>query len=208
MFDVNLWEAAFLGTAVFTLICMAVELNLVKKTKIQMAVPTAYRNLRVKYLVVFFLAFLADWLQGAHIFALYASYGYSDQQIATLFVVGFASSGILGTFVGGLGDQFGRKRLALCYCLIYISSCATKHFNNLWLLLLGRVLGGISTSLLFTIFEAWFVTEHRKYIISTSLSSTSQIDDQKIVRNYDEHILFSEQNQNLLSGTFSIAQVK
>lgn len=30
------------------------------------------------------------------------------------------------------------------------------------LLLLGRVLGGISTSLLFSAFEAWLVTEHRK----------------------------------------------
>jgi len=44
-------------------------------------------------------------------------------------------------------------------------------------LLVGRVLGGLSTSLLFTAFESWMVTEHRK-------------------RGYDE---------DLLAGTFSIA---
>ena len=30
------------------------------------------------------------------------------------------------------------------------------------LLLLGRVLGGLSTSLLFSAFESWMVSEHRK----------------------------------------------
>jgi MFS family permease len=29
-------------------------------------------------------------------------------------------------------------------------------------LLLGRILGGLSTSLLFTAFESWMVSEHRK----------------------------------------------
>jgi len=37
-----------------------------------------------------------------------------------------------------------------------------EHFNNFPLLMVGRVLGGISTSLLFSAFETWMVTEHRK----------------------------------------------
>lgn len=36
-----------------------------------------------------------------------------------------------------------------------------EHFPSMPLLLLGRVLGGISTSLLFSAFEAWLVSEHR-----------------------------------------------
>jgi hypothetical protein len=37
-----------------------------------------------------------------------------------------------------------------------------EHFSNYQLLLFGRVLGGLSTSLLFSAFESWMVTEHRK----------------------------------------------
>jgi hypothetical protein len=38
----------------------------------------------------------------------------------------------------------------------------TKHWNNYDVLLLGRILGGVATSLLFTAFESWLVSEHNK----------------------------------------------
>lgn len=37
-----------------------------------------------------------------------------------------------------------------------------EHIPDMRLLLLGRVLGGISTSLLFSAFESWMVSQHRK----------------------------------------------
>jgi hypothetical protein len=46
----------------------------------------------------------------------------------------------------------------LCYSL----SCLTKLFNDFNILLAGRILAGISTSLLFSAFEAWMVFEHFK----------------------------------------------
>ena len=36
-----------------------------------------------------------------------------------------------------------------------------EHVPSMRLLLLGRVLGGMSTSLLFSAFESWMVSEHR-----------------------------------------------
>lgn len=39
---------------------------------------------------------------------------------------------------------------------------ALEHIPDMRVLLLGRVLGGISTSLLFSAFESWMVSEHRK----------------------------------------------
>jgi len=46
------------------------------------------------------------------------------------------------------------------YCVLYLLSCVTKHANHYWVLMLGRVLGGIATSLLFSSFESWMVCEH------------------------------------------------
>jgi predicted MFS family arabinose efflux permease len=45
----------------------------------------------------------------------------------------------------------------------YALSCCTKHSPNFWVLMLGRVLGGIATSLLYSAFESWLVAEHFKH---------------------------------------------
>ncbi len=50
--------------------------------------------------------------------------------------------------------------MILYYIILYniiISLPPPQHVNNFPLLILGRVLGGLSTSLLFTAFESWMV---------------------------------------------------
>jgi hypothetical protein len=54
----------------------------------------------------------------------------------------------------------GRKRASLLYVATYSLSCATKHSPSYSVLLVGRLLGGVSTSLLFSVFEAWAVAAH------------------------------------------------
>ncbi|KAJ1344952.1 hypothetical protein BSLG_000467 [Batrachochytrium salamandrivorans] len=104
-----------------------------------------FRIFQVNYLFVYGLVFISDWLQGPYIYALYKSYNYDLDNIALLFVTGFLSSAIVGTFVGSIADRF--------------------------MLMLGRLLGGISTSLLFSVFESWMVSEHRSRGFDDSLLS-------------------------------------
>lgn len=112
------------------------------------------------YLSVYLLAMFGDWLQGPYVYALYDSYGFSKEDIATLFVAGFGSSMVFGTFIGSLADKMGRKKFATLYCVLYILSCFTKHSPSYWVLMVGRVLGGVATSLLFSVFDSWLVAEH------------------------------------------------
>lgn len=111
----------------------------------------------------------SDWLQGPYVYELYVSYGFNQQQIAELFVCGFGSSMIVGTFVGGLADKFGRKGMCIVYCICYIMACCTKLVPEYWTLMLGRFLSGICTSLLFSVFESWMVCEHGKRSFDPSL---------------------------------------
>ena len=46
--------------------------------------------------------------------------------------------------------------------MTYSLSCCTKHSPNFWVLMSGRVLGGVATSLLYSAFESWLVAEHFK----------------------------------------------
>lgn len=112
------------------------------------------------YLGVYLLAVTADWLQGPYVYALYTHYGYAKGSVGQLYIAGFASSAVFGTFVASVADKYGRKNNALFYCVTYILSCATKHSGNFWMLLLGRLLGGVAYSILFSAFESWLVYEH------------------------------------------------
>lgn len=52
--------------------------------------------------------------------------------------------------------------MAVMFGVLYGFSCITKLWGNFYVLLLGRLLGGISTSLLFSVFESWMIYEHHK----------------------------------------------
>ena len=91
------------------------------------AADIRHAHLLRKYLVVYLLAALSDWLQGPYVYALYDAYGYSQHDIAVLFVAGFGSSMVFGSFVGGMADQGGRKKFVILFAIIYAASCMTKR---------------------------------------------------------------------------------
>lgn len=121
-----------------------------------------FKKFQKRYVLIYLLATGADWIQGPYIYALYETYGLSKSDIAVLFLSGYLASMIFGTFVGSLADKYGRKRLSLLYAVCYSCGCLTTLTSNFDILLLGRVLQGISISLLHTVFEAWMVQEHIK----------------------------------------------
>jgi predicted MFS family arabinose efflux permease len=67
----------------------------------------------------------------------------------------------------------GRRTAGLAYAVIYSMSCVTKHSPNFMVLMVGRVLGGIATSLLYSAFESWLVAEHFKHGFSGRVLSTT-----------------------------------
>lgn len=119
-----------------------------------------FRLFQRNYLLVYLLAVAADWIQGPYVYALYSHYGFKKDTIARLYIAGFASSAVFGTFVASVADKYGRRNNAVVYCCAYILSCITKHSPNFYILLIGRILGGIAYSILFSAFEAWMVNEH------------------------------------------------
>lgn len=73
------------------------------------------------------------------------------------------NSVLFGTATGPLADMLGRKRVTQMFCIMYSFCCMTKFTSNFYVLMLGRIFGGISTSMLFSTFEAWYVYEHTEH---------------------------------------------
>ncbi|CAF1269948.1 unnamed protein product [Rotaria sordida] len=120
-----------------------------------------HRIFQQVFLFVYLLALAGDWLQGPHVYALYESYGIQKHEIEILFIAGFGSSMLFGTIVASLSDKYGRRNICLLYGVLYGISCVTKHFPNFQVLFIGRLLAGMATSILFSAFESWLVSEYR-----------------------------------------------
>lgn len=86
-------------------------------------------------------------------------HGISSSLVSTLFTTGFLSGGISAYVTGTLADKHGRKAACLFFCIAYALSCILTMIPTVPLLFLGRILGGVSTSLLFSVFESWMVTD-------------------------------------------------
>ncbi|GAV68711.1 DUF791 domain-containing protein [Cephalotus follicularis] len=144
------------------LAAVVAALELSKTSKDRVNTSTPFNSFKNNYLIVYSLMMAGDWLQGPYVYYLYSSYGFDKGEIGQLFIAGFGSSMLFGTIVGSLADKQGRKRACVTYCITYILSCITKHSPEYKVLMLGRILGGIATSLLFSAFESWLVAEHFK----------------------------------------------
>jgi len=126
----------------------------------------AARSLQLRFLLVFWLYKMADWLQGPYFYEVYASKvingaAMTTSSVAKFFLTGFSSTALFGAVVGGMVDSLGRKRGSLAFALLYALSALSTRAETLPLLYAGRVAGGLGTSLLFSAPEAWLVSEHQ-----------------------------------------------
>ncbi|KAL8949360.1 MAG: hypothetical protein Q9222_004525 [Ikaeria aurantiellina] len=122
--------------------------------------PTKFKRL---FYPVYILVWGADWLQGPFIYTLYKDEKkLPEETVATLFTTGFLAGAISAFFVGSLADRYGRRTACLTYCAITSLSCLSLVSNNISILFAGRALGGLGTTLMYTVFEAWMVTEYNQ----------------------------------------------
>jgi len=73
-------------------------------------------------------------------------------------VTGAVTSPITGAMV----DKIGRKKSALLYCALEIFINRLEQYPNIVGLIASRMIGGITTNLLSSVFETWVDTEYRR----------------------------------------------
>lgn len=84
----------------------------------------------------------------------------AEETVAYLFTTGFVAAAISASFVGGLADRYGRRTACQLFCVAYSISCVTVLFDSIFILFAGRILGGLSTTLMYSVIESWMVTEY------------------------------------------------
>ncbi|RZF48560.1 hypothetical protein LSTR_LSTR014045 [Laodelphax striatellus] len=122
-----------------------------------------FKQLQMNYCIAYCLAIFADWLHGPYDYRLYSDYGYDENAIAVFYEVNFVSSSLSGTLVGHFGDKYGRKYLCASYGVLYSLCGLFKTSSNFNFLMLGGISAGMSSAILFSTFESWYVNEHLTY---------------------------------------------
>jgi len=118
-----------------------------------------FNAFKLNYFLLYVVLMLSDWVQGTNMYTLYQGYGVD---IGTLFLTGFGASGVFSLFLGPFIDQYGRKKACILYCVGEVVINIMEHSHDFHILLIGRVIGGLTTALLFTAFESWMVSSHRE----------------------------------------------
>ena len=134
----------------------------------------AAAGVRRRFLPVFWLLRMADWLQGPYFYEVYSSKVFGGKAasmdlVSQLFLAGFLSTALFGPYVGRLADKRGRKLGTLAFAVLYGAAALTTKSSLLWVLFAGRVLSGVGTSLLFSAPEAWLVGDATKNDCGASL---------------------------------------
>ncbi|KAF9278691.1 Molybdate-anion transporter [Mortierella alpina] len=122
----------------------------------------SFSKFRNNYLAVYLTVMMSDWLQGPYLYTLYESYSFTMYEIAVLFIVGFVSSAVFGTVVANTADVWGRKRMALLFCATSSVASLIRLSNNYHYLIVSHLLSGLSTALLYCVFEAWYISQHQR----------------------------------------------
>ncbi|XP_072306020.1 molybdate-anion transporter [Eucyclogobius newberryi] len=155
---------AYLAIVFLLVLCVFLELTARRITppeeKSSAVANPAFRRFQTIFLRAYLLALWADWLQGPYLYKLYRHYSFLESQIAILYVCGLASCVLFAPFSGWLPQLLGRRKTCLLFCVSYSACCLTKLSRDYFVLIVGRILGGLSTSLLATTFESWYVHHH------------------------------------------------
>lgn len=133
---------------------------------------------RRSYFTAYLCGSASDWLKGPYLYRFYETRGFQRQDITLLFIAGYASSAIFGVVAGMMSDAFGRRKMCLIFCLLYILHCLLHALNSFEALFLARAISGVATALLASSFEAWMVTEHRKRFDPEDLPETFALQTQ------------------------------
>jgi len=137
---------------------------------------SSFTSLRLNYLLATLVIMLADGLQGTHLYVLYEGYGFN---VASLYALGFITGAVTTPITGPLIDRFGRKKSAILYCVLEMGINLLEQYPFLSGILLSRMVGGITTNLLSSVFETWLDTEfrNRRIAIKSGVDSDEITDD-------------------------------
>ena len=149
----------FLTFAVTFIIALVLELVL-KYTSKKYNTNPQFLDFQQSYFIVYYLLVFGDWLNAPYLYKLYTTYGFLEEQIAIIYVCGFASSLIVSPLSGHIALKYGLRFVFTVSAVVYALASLMKLSSDYSTLIIARILFGVATSLLFTSQKLWYIEQH------------------------------------------------
>ena len=119
-----------------------------------------------KFLIISQLSKAVQWCMTPYYFDFFSIFHKMNyNNFARLVFISYLSSSILGMiFIGYLNDKKNKKIPCLIYGVLMIICCITRLMDNYYILIFSQIILGISTSILNSSFENWFINECFVYL--------------------------------------------
>lgn len=113
------------------------------------------------YLIALQMGKASQWCISPYSFEFFDKYhNMKEETIAKFICVSFLSSTFFGTFlIGYLNDQVNKRNPCILFGVIMGISTITRLFHNNYILFFSQLCFGVSSSILFSSFENWFITQ-------------------------------------------------
>jgi len=112
------------------------------------------------YLLFTSLVTFADWLNAPYLYKLYSLYGFLEEQVVIIYVCGLVFSLFFDIIAGYVVTIYKDEHVFKFSTILYALSCTLKASSNYNVLIIGRILCGAATSLMFTSQESWYIKTH------------------------------------------------
>ncbi|KAF7538837.1 hypothetical protein G7054_g2644 [Neopestalotiopsis clavispora] len=99
----------------------------------------------------------------------------SSEIVAILYATTYCAAAVSAPLMGYLADKCGRRGACLTFCVIHSVSSLSVSFDQIEILVLGRLLAGIGITLLWTAFESWMISEHKRQELEESSMPLSSV---------------------------------
>ena len=151
----------YISLFLLSVLCIAAYFKL-RISKDDTARNPTFLTFQRKYIPLYLLIVLGDWLQGPYLYRLYHYYNFVETQVAIIYVCGMVSSALFFPAKDLIANQLGRRKTIVLFCLLYSLSCLATVFSNYGVLLVGRCIAGLANTILFATLEAWYIHEHHE----------------------------------------------
>ncbi|KAI3384166.1 hypothetical protein SNEBB_008200 [Seison nebaliae] len=172
---------------------------------------TTIRKIQYKFLIVYSLAVIGDWLQEPYTYQLFEWRNFTDIQIKNFYITNAIASTIFNFCLGNLMDKFGRRSSVILCSISYITFCTLVLFDNYYVVIISRIFNALGTCLLYSAFESWIITSlkenhsNQRLLNYYTINQHNHNDDDD--NNNNNNVNYDDDIHNILSGSALIRSI-
>eukprot|EP01017_Pseudomicrothorax_dubius_P028654 TRINITY_DN3416_c0_g1_i2.p1 TRINITY_DN3416_c0_g1~~TRINITY_DN3416_c0_g1_i2.p1 ORF type:complete len:212 (+),score=23.19 TRINITY_DN3416_c0_g1_i2:28-636(+) len=138
----------------------------------QIEQAASFKDLKIRYMIPFFLLSAGYWLEGPYLRAIYQKHGFNTEDISLFHSLSYIGTSLASIFLGRIADQYGRKTLCSINGFIFFMGSFLRIIPSKTGMIIACFLKASSDVIIDSSYDAWFISEFARRKLSNSFSKS------------------------------------